>query len=53
VRRESLRRCGLGFAGYLAYHDGEAGTPVTAMALYCYGSGPTAPRPLLACSAAA
>ena len=51
--RSSLHCCGLGFASDLAYHDGEAGTLITVMALNCYGSGPTVPPPLLACSTAA
>jgi len=53
VCRNSLRRCGLGFPGYLAYHDGEAGTPVTAMALNCLRElphGPASLSSMLSCS---
>ncbi len=53
VRHNSLHPSGLGFAGYLAYDCGEAGTLATAMPLNCYGSGPTVPLALLARSTAA
>jgi hypothetical protein len=41
LEQESAPR-GLGFTGYVAYDDGEAGTLTAVMPLDCYGSGPPA-----------